>query len=204
MRTSRARSLELRPPSPSSDARDRDRARHEERTEGGLGQRADLDVNRLHRHLRAERPRTGPRGGHVDLKVAIGGMKSAARSAYPPRPRAIRSLAVWTNCIYGCMLGQVRFAWDQRKSGENLRIRGFDFEFATLVFDATTLEREDQRRDYGEKRVIAIGLAQGIALTVVYTDRPEAGGMVRRIISARLSNRRERQAFFEALSQEQD
>jgi uncharacterized DUF497 family protein len=31
------------------------------------------------------------------------------------------------------------------------------------------VEREDERRSYGEKRVVAIGLAQGIALTVVYT-----------------------------------
>jgi len=96
----------------------------------------------------------------------------------------------------------VRFAWDLRKSAENLRVRDFDFEFATLVFDGPTLERQDQRRDYGEDRVIAIGLAQGIALTVVYTDRVEGGGLVRRIISARMSNRRERQAYFEALSQE--
>lgn len=110
----------------------------------------------------------------------------------------------WTGCIYACTFFRVRFVWDRRRSSENLRIRGFDFEFATLVFDSTTLEREDQRRDYGEKRMIAIGLAQGIALTVVYTDRPEAGGMIRRIISARQSNRRERQTFFEALSQEQD
>jgi uncharacterized DUF497 family protein len=96
----------------------------------------------------------------------------------------------------------VRFAWDRRKSAENLRIRGFDFEFATLVFEGPTLEREDQRWDYGEKRAVAIGLAQGIALTVVYTDRAEAGVVVRRIISARQSNRRERQAYFEALAQE--
>jgi hypothetical protein len=60
----------------------------------------------------------------------------------------------------------------------------------------------DNRRDYGEQRVVAIGLAQGIALTVVFTDRTETGAIVRRIISARLSNRRERQAYFEALSQE--
>jgi hypothetical protein len=33
-----------------------------------------------------------------------------------------------------------------------------DFEFATLVFEGPTLEREDNRRDYGEKRVVAIGL----------------------------------------------
>jgi hypothetical protein len=86
----------------------------------------------------------------------------------------------------------VRFAWDLRKSAENLRVRGFD----------PTLERQDQRRDYGEKRVIAIGLAQGLALTVVYTDRVEGGERVRRIISARMSNRRERKAYFEALSKE--
>jgi hypothetical protein len=96
----------------------------------------------------------------------------------------------------------VPFAWDPRKSAENLRIRGFDFEFATLIFEGPTLEREDQRRDYGEMRFIAIGLAQGIALTVVYTDRAESGVLVRRIISARLSNHRERQAYFEALAQE--
>jgi len=97
---------------------------------------------------------------------------------------------------------EVRFAWDLRKSAENLRVRGFDFEFATLVFEGATLERQDQRRDYGEHRVVAIGLAQGLALTVVYTDRAESGVAVRRIISARLSSRHERQAYFEALAQE--
>jgi uncharacterized DUF497 family protein len=96
----------------------------------------------------------------------------------------------------------VRFGWDRRKSAENLRLRGFDFGFAALIFEGPTLEREDQRRDYGERRVVAIGLAQGIALTVVFTDRAEAGVTVRRIISARLSNRRERQAYFQALAQE--
>ena len=93
-----------------------------------------------------------------------------------------------------------RYAWDPTKSEENRRDRGFDFAFATLVFEGPTLEREDDRRDYGERRVVAIGLAQGIALTVVYTDRAEAGAVVRRIISARQSNRRERQAYFEALA----
>jgi uncharacterized DUF497 family protein len=41
----------------------------------------------------------------------------------------------------------VRFAWDRRKSAQNLRERGFDFEFATLIFEGPTLEREDSRRD---------------------------------------------------------
>jgi uncharacterized DUF497 family protein len=51
---------------------------------------------------------------------------------------------------------------------------GFDFEFATQVFDGPTLERADTRRDYGERRVVAIGRADGITLTLVYTDRAEA------------------------------
>jgi hypothetical protein len=79
----------------------------------------------------------------------------------------------------------VRFSWDARRSEQNLRERGFDFEFATQIFDGPTLERADTRRDYGEHRTIALGLAQDIPLTVVYTDRAEAGGVVsRRIISA--------------------
>ena len=69
------------------------------------------------------------------------------------------------------------------------------------IFDGRTLEREDTRRDYGERRVIAIGMADGIALTVVYTDRAEAaGGVIRRIISARKSHRHEREAYRNAIS----
>jgi hypothetical protein len=94
-----------------------------------------------------------------------------------------------------------RFEWDAQKSEQNLRERGFDFEFATQIFDEPTLERTDTRRDYGEKRVIALGLAQSILLTVVYTDRAEAGGVVvRRIISARKSDPREREAYKKATS----
>ena len=93
----------------------------------------------------------------------------------------------------------MRFSWDAPKSGRNLRERGFDFEFATQIFDALTLERVDSRRDYGERRMIALGKAQDIALTVVCTDRAEVGGEIdRRIISARKSSRREREAYKKA------
>ena len=93
----------------------------------------------------------------------------------------------------------MRFNWDARKSSRNLRERGFDFEFATQIFDGSTLEQVDSRRDYGERRVIALGKPQDIALTVVYTDRAEAGGGIdRRIISARKSDRREREAHKQA------
>lgn len=87
--------------------------------------------------------------------------------------------------------------WDPAKSEANLSERGFDFEFATLIFDGPTLERLDNRQDYGESRIIAIGIADGIPLTVVYTDRAEGVDVIRRIISARVSNRRERKAYRE-------
>jgi uncharacterized DUF497 family protein len=44
------------------------------------------------------------------------------------------------------------------------------------------------RRAYGELRVRAIGETRGRSLVVVFTDRAD----VRRIISARVANRKER------------
>ena len=96
----------------------------------------------------------------------------------------------------------MRFSWDARKSEANLLQRGFDYAFASLVFDGPTFERIDDRADDGELRRIAIGLADGLHLTVVYTGRPGAREMIRRIISARRSNRRERRAYDEAYRQE--
>lgn len=59
------------------------------------------------------------------------------------------------------------------------------------------------RQDYGELRVLAIGIAEGIVLTVVYTDRRGyEGEIMRRIISARVSNHRERKAYSEAIAPE--
>jgi uncharacterized DUF497 family protein len=93
----------------------------------------------------------------------------------------------------------VRFEWDEAKSEANLRDREFDFEFASLIFDGLTVEAEDRRRDYGERRIVAIGLADGVHLTVVYTDRASTRGQItRRIISARRSSRHERKIYEKA------
>lgn len=93
----------------------------------------------------------------------------------------------------------MRFEWDEAKSETNLDERGFDFAFATLIFDGLTVEVEDRRRDYGERRVVAIGVADGVHLTVVYTDREAPRAPVtRRIISARRSSRHERTIYQKA------
>ena len=94
----------------------------------------------------------------------------------------------------------MRFEWDAAKSDANLRERRFDFEFASLIFDGPTFEVEDRRQNYGERRVVATGIADGINLTVVYTDRQGRDGEIRRrIISAHRSNRRERAIYQKAI-----
>lgn len=110
-------------------------------------------------------------------------------------PRMVR----WTNCIYKYIL-LMTFEWDAAKSTRNWQQRGFDFAFASLVFEGTYVECDDTRRDYGERRVIALGLADGVPLTVVFTDRVDAdGGVVRRLISARVSHKKERRRYAESL-----
>jgi uncharacterized DUF497 family protein len=86
------------------------------------------------------------------------------------------------------------FEWDEAKSLTNLERRGFDFEFATRVFDGDVLEHDDTRRNYGERRVVSIGQIEGETFAVVYTWC----GSKRRIISARHANRRERNEYREA------
>jgi uncharacterized DUF497 family protein len=83
------------------------------------------------------------------------------------------------------------FEWDQTKSEWNRLERGLPFDLAILLFDGPTLERRDDRRDYGEVRVRAIGHVGGVIPHCVYTDR----GLARRIISLRHANRRERDAY---------
>ena len=92
----------------------------------------------------------------------------------------------------------VQFIWDLSKSQTTFERRGFDFTTAILVFDGWVLERDDDRTDYGERRVVAVGIADDRYLTVVYTDRSGAAGSFRRIISARLSNQRERREYDQA------
>ncbi len=92
------------------------------------------------------------------------------------------------------------FDWDPAKSDQNLAERGFDFAFAALIFAQPYVEFDDARRDYGERRLVALGRADGIPLTVVFTDRlSPTGTVVRRVISARLSNRKERRRYAESL-----
>ena len=53
------------------------------------------------------------------------------------------------------------FEWDDRKSARNARERGLPFDAAMALFDRPTLERDDGRQDYGERRIVSIGMVEG-------------------------------------------
>jgi uncharacterized protein len=85
----------------------------------------------------------------------------------------------------------MEFEWDEAKSEWTQRLRGFDFAIAARIFEGPVQTIIDDRRNYGEERIIALGEADGMVLVVVYTDR----NGVRRIISARRANRKERETW---------
>jgi uncharacterized protein len=60
------------------------------------------------------------------------------------------------------------FAWDEGKSQRTLSERGFDFDYASRICLGPTLERRDDRRDYGEVRMQAIGQIGGDVLFVLH------------------------------------
>lgn len=83
---------------------------------------------------------------------------------------------------------RMEFDWHDAKHEKNLQERGFGFDFAAQIFLGRVLTQVDDREDYGELRVKAIGEAESIILVVIYTDRDD----VRWIISARKANKKER------------
>lgn len=82
----------------------------------------------------------------------------------------------------------MEFDWHDAKHERNMRERGFGFDFAALIFLGRVLTQVDDRENYGETRIKAIGEVEGLVLVVIYTDRDD----VRWIISARKANRKER------------
>jgi len=108
--------------------------------------------------------------------------RTALRAAAEPECQA--SPQTFGHSYIRAYIASVRFTWDPGNSERKFAARPFDFAFAASIFEGPTLERIDTRQDFGEVRRIALGIADGIPITVVYTDRVEAGDVLRRIISA--------------------
>jgi len=82
----------------------------------------------------------------------------------------------------------MRITFDPAKRARTLADRGLDFEDAAIIFEGTTVEVEDTRRNYGEPRIICYGLLSGRLVAIGYTP----WGATRHIFSMRKANHREK------------
>ena len=81
--------------------------------------------------------------------------------------------------------------FDPAKRDVTLARRGLDFSDAEHVFAGTVFEFPDDRIDYGEVRMVTIGMLDERMVVIAWTERPTG----RHIISMRKANDREQQRY---------
>jgi uncharacterized protein len=88
----------------------------------------------------------------------------------------------------------MEFEWHNAKAETNWQAHGVRFDLAKTVFkDPFAIERLDDREDYGERRFVVVGMAEGqVVLFVAYAEREERI----RIISARRATQDEEDDYF--------
>lgn len=87
----------------------------------------------------------------------------------------------------------LKVEWNKSKARDNYAKHGVSFEHAKEVFDDPfAIEFLDDRRDYGEERLIMMGMVEGRLFYVVYTERADAI----RLISARRATKNEQETYF--------
>ena len=84
----------------------------------------------------------------------------------------------------------MKLEWDGTKNRSNVAKHGLDFADAALVLGGPCVTFVDDRFDYGEKRLVTLGLLAGRVVVIAHAPRGED---VTRIISMRKANRREQQ-----------
>lgn len=77
--------------------------------------------------------------------------------------------------------------FDPDKDAVNREKHGCSLADAALLDWDNALVADDLRRDYGERRQIALATLSGHVYVAIFVDRPEG----RRIVSLRKANRRE-------------
>lgn len=90
-------------------------------------------------------------------------------------------------------MDSIEFNWDEQKRAINLSEHKIDFFDACKIFLGRTLQMVDDRRDYGEVRVNAIGKIGDDVVFVTYTKRKNTY----HLISARRASRNERKAYYQ-------
>ncbi len=83
------------------------------------------------------------------------------------------------------------FHYDEGKRQEVIKARGVDMLYAALIFNNKVLTRVDDRRDYGEERLISLGMVGDECFVVVHTERDGET----RLITAWKGGRNEQDAY---------
>ncbi|TPL91057.1 BrnT family toxin [Mesorhizobium sp. B2-3-12] len=87
------------------------------------------------------------------------------------------------------------FEWDETKARTNRAKHGVDFAIASSFDFANALVRLDDSEDFGEDRLVAIGLIEAGVYVMVYVERGDAV----RVISLRRATRQEIMDYVENL-----
>ena len=64
----------------------------------------------------------------------------------------------------------MHFSWNETKRKANIAKHGLDFADAARVFDSPMVLFEDDRQDYGEQRMIGIGLLESLVVLIVHVE----------------------------------
>lgn len=83
------------------------------------------------------------------------------------------------------------FDWNENKRREVYKQHGIDILEAALIFENPVLTKQDKRRDYGEVRLISLGMVDDEAYIVIHTEHDG----VTRLITAWKGGRRERETY---------
>jgi uncharacterized DUF497 family protein len=67
----------------------------------------------------------------------------------------------------------MRFTWHETKRQTNLQKHGLDFADAEKVFGSPLVLFEDKRKNYGEQRMIGIGLLDYLVVLIVHVESDE-------------------------------
>ena len=89
----------------------------------------------------------------------------------------------------------MKFEWDEAKRRSNLTRHGIDFAELAELFTGLTLDFSDNRFDYGEQRVVTLGLFRGRVVVVVHTGIDDNI----RVISARRALKHEEITYFKEI-----
>jgi uncharacterized DUF497 family protein len=87
----------------------------------------------------------------------------------------------------------MRYTWDEGIRQANLAKHGLDFADAEKIFAGPLVLIEDSRHEYGEQRMIGIGLLDFLVVLIVHVEADDEI----RVISMRRANSDETDLFYQ-------